>query len=95
MSICAHDLISMVAADPNVSPAFAAAIRPVGFGRYDNYVISNRLGQRVTGVFARSPEQALQLASAPDGYTARVERYGCPVDGALRESAAARYGRLD
>lgn len=92
------DILGAIAADPNVSPALRAALKPEGFGQYDNYVISNRLGQRVSVVFAPSAEEALRrygFGAAPEGYSARIERYGCPVDAALRERVAADWGRLD
>lgn len=90
-----RDILGAIADDPNVAPALRAALKPQGFGQYDNYVISNRLGQRVSVVFAESVEHALHIAHAPDGYSARIERYGCPVDAALRERVAASWGRLD
>lgn len=89
------DILGAIAADPNVSPALRAALKPEGFGQHDNYVIINRLGQRVSVVFAESAEQALRVMHAPDGYSARIERYGCPVDAALRERVAASWGSVE
>jgi hypothetical protein len=81
----APDILRAIAACPDVAPAFASSISPAGFGRWDNWVVFNRFGQRWTVVFAQSEEQALRIARAPAGYFARIERYGCP--------AAARLAR--
>lgn len=90
-----RDILGAIADDQNVAPALRAALKPQGFGRHDNYVISNRLGQRVSVAFAESAEQALQVTHAPDGYSARIERYGCPVDAALRERVSASWGSVE
>lgn len=90
------DILSAIAADPNVAPAFRAAVRPAGFGEYDNWVIDNRLGKPCTVVFARSAAEALAYLGNPEGYTARVQDYAGPIsaeEAAVGERASAAWGR--
>lgn len=89
------DILAAIAADPNVAPAFRAAVRPAGFGEYDNWMVLNALGQRCTVVFARSADEALRSLGTPAGYTARVQDYGDAMDVAVGKRAAAAWGRLD
>lgn len=92
------DILGAIAADPNVAPAFRAAVRPAGFGEYDNWVIDNRLGEPCSIVFARSAGEALAYLGNPDGYTARVQDYAGPSsadEAALGAEIDRAWGRLD
>ncbi len=91
----APDILGAIAADPNVSPAFAAALRPVGFGRWDNWLILNPDGLVRTVVFACSAEQALQSAQAPEGCTARIQSYADAMECAAARRAGDAWGKLD
>lgn len=90
----APDILGAIAADPNVAPAFAAALRPVGFGRWDNWLILNPDGLVRTVVFADSAAEALRRAHAPAGCTARVQNYADAMESAAVRRAGDAWGRL-
>lgn len=84
------DIIGAIAADPNVSPAFRAALG------HSNWTIFNRLGQPCNIIFATSAEAALAAVGNPNGYTARLQTY--PLSAEERAVSARidrQWGRLD
>ena len=89
-----RDILGAIAADPNVSPAFAAAVRPVGFGKWDNWLVHNPDGLLRTVVFADSAAAALRRAYAPEGCTARVQNYADAMESAAVRRAGDAWGRL-
>lgn len=95
----AFNVLAAIAADPNVAPAFRAAVAPV---RMDNWVVLNGAGRRVSVVWAPSAQEAvarywegLPESQRPADWTARLLDWSDSVDVATQKAAGDAWGRLD
>lgn len=92
------DLLGAIAADPNVAPAFRAAIQPQQpqrFNTYANWIVLSPRGDRLFVVYAQNEAQALERAFAAPGCTARLKDNSDPLDMELGRRADATWGKLD